>query len=256
MDITSLIRPETKYVLKNDKLFFSEVPNNAKMHDESKKYIRDFSVQRKTAIEYFKRILEREDHTKVFCDVGIGTNRYEELTRLFHKKIGIDFVPYSGVNIVADLTKPLPLKDSSVDIVFLTEVLEHIPNPELLISEIYRILKPSGYCLGSVPFLHPIHSAPYDFHRYTNFALDTLFRENNFKDIEIKNIGTPFEVYKSFHNRFFNVYAMRHPNIFIRTLFRFSRKLHHLLLGVCSRFYKSLPEQDDFVLAYYFKAKK
>ena len=252
-----------KYLYKDGKIFFSEVPSDAKMHDEAKKFDRVFSVQRKGAIDYFKRILEKEDSSKIFCDIGVGTDRLQDLKDKFHTKIGLDFVPYSAVSIVADFTKPLPLRDNSVDIVFITEVLEHIPTPPLLISEIYRILKPNGFCLGSVPFLHPIHSAPYDFYRYTNFALDKLFHEGGFKDVEVKNIGRPFDVYSVFQKSFFNVYAVNvkySSNIFANSFFtlsvRISRKLQDFLNKLLSPLYERIPEADNYVLGYCFKAQK
>lgn len=262
-DFLQCSRCEEKYLFKDGRIFFSEVPKDAKMHDETKKYSRDFSFQRKVGIDYFKQILEKEDRNKIFFDMGIGTNRLQELTKNFNTKIGVDFVPYSSVHIVTDLTRPLPIQDSSADIVFITEVLEHIPNPFIFISEISRILKPDGYCLGSVPFFHLIHSAPYDFYRYTKFALDKLFRESGFTEIEIKNIGRPFDVYQTFHRSFFNVYAMNATyssnflaNILAKLLIRLSRKVHSLLLKAFSPLYASIPETDNYVLAYCFKAQK
>lgn len=45
----------------------------------------------------------------------------------------------------------LPFKSSSYDIVWLTDVIEHVFWPEYLISEIFRILKPSGFLYLSTP---------------------------------------------------------------------------------------------------------
>jgi 2-polyprenyl-3-methyl-5-hydroxy-6-metoxy-1,4-benzoquinol methylase len=44
---------------------------------------------------------------------------------------------------VGDATK-LEFLDSSFDLVFSCEVLEHIPHPEDMLKEIYRVLKPGG----------------------------------------------------------------------------------------------------------------
>jgi len=41
--------------------------------------------------------------------------------------------------------------DKSFDLVVCCEVLEHLINPAIGIREIYRILKPRGYLIGSVP---------------------------------------------------------------------------------------------------------
>ena len=51
---------------------------------------------------------------------------------------------------VADGHK-LPFKNSSFDAVFALEVLEHVAEPEKVLREIYRVLKPQGYAVFLVP---------------------------------------------------------------------------------------------------------
>jgi len=47
----------------------------------------------------------------------------------------------------------LPFSESSFDIVIHSDMLEHIPNPDKAINEFFRILKPNGYCVFTVPML-------------------------------------------------------------------------------------------------------
>lgn len=61
----------------------------------------------------------------------------------------------------------LPFHDEAFDTVLLLEVLEHVAEPERVISEIARVLKPGGSLLLSMPFLYPLHDAPHDYQRYT-----------------------------------------------------------------------------------------
>ena len=49
----------------------------------------------------------------------------------------------------------LPLKDNSQDLVICSEVLEHVPNYEAVLAECYRVLKPAGVLLISVPTYTP-----------------------------------------------------------------------------------------------------
>ena len=51
----------------------------------------------------------------------------------------------------ADFSLQIPLPTSSFDVVIAGEVIEHLPYPEITISEISRILKPNGLFIGSVP---------------------------------------------------------------------------------------------------------
>lgn len=45
----------------------------------------------------------------------------------------------------------LPFKDNSFDIILCNHVLEHIPNDKKAISELYRVLKPSGWGIFQIP---------------------------------------------------------------------------------------------------------
>ena len=47
----------------------------------------------------------------------------------------------------------MPFSDSSFDIIIHSDILEHIPNPDKAINEFFRILKPNGYCVFTVPML-------------------------------------------------------------------------------------------------------
>jgi SAM-dependent methyltransferase len=99
------------------------------------------------------------------------------------------------LDLSIDLNEPLmPLAASSFDVVILSDVLEHIREPELLMSEISRILKPGGYLLLNVPFAYWIHEAPYDYYRYTRFALERFVQQSGMQVIELVPLGGWIEV--------------------------------------------------------------
>lgn len=51
----------------------------------------------------------------------------------------------------ADLNYPLHINENFCDFVFSGETIEHLYNPENLVGEAYRILRPDGYFVGSTP---------------------------------------------------------------------------------------------------------
>ena len=88
-----------------------------------------------------------------------------------------------------DLTEKLPFADNSFSTIILSDVLEHIPNPSQLWSEMYRILAPKGVAIINVPFLYWVHEAPHDYYRYTEYALERFAGNSNFNVISLESIG-------------------------------------------------------------------
>lgn len=64
----------------------------------------------------------------------------------------------------------LPFADNVFDAVACFEVLEHVQDPESALAEISRVLKPGGYAVLSMPFLYPMHDAPHDYQRWTEYG--------------------------------------------------------------------------------------
>jgi SAM-dependent methyltransferase len=59
-------------------------------------------------------------------------------------KLGID-------TVWADVEEPLPFEDDSFDVVVAGELIEHLREPERLVREIHRVLRPGAIFVGSVP---------------------------------------------------------------------------------------------------------
>jgi len=51
----------------------------------------------------------------------------------------------------ADLDQPLDLEDASFDVVVAGELLEHLRDPQRLVREVRRVLRPGGTFVASVP---------------------------------------------------------------------------------------------------------
>lgn len=118
-------------------------------------------------------------------DVGCGSKPYKHLFQV-DTYLGID-VETSGHdhgNSMIDKFydgKMIPFSKEEFDWVFSSEVFEHVFNIDELLPEIYRILKPNG-CLGfTCPFAWNEHEQPYDYARYTSFAIQSLMEKHGFE---------------------------------------------------------------------------
>jgi SAM-dependent methyltransferase len=87
----------------------------------------------------------------------------------------------------------LPFGSESVDHVLLMDVLEHIPEPDLCLGEIHRVLKPGGTLSMQIPFMYPVHDDPLDFHRWTRSGLQRAARSAGFAVHMEKALGHPLE---------------------------------------------------------------
>ncbi|HEY5478681.1 MAG TPA: class I SAM-dependent methyltransferase [Gaiellaceae bacterium] len=98
------------------------------------------------------------------------------------------------LDLECDLNKTLPFTDGAFDTVILSDVLEHIAQPEPLWAEISRILAPRGKVILNVPFYYSIHAGPYDYYRYTEFALRRFVEKSDLRLIQLESIGGAPEI--------------------------------------------------------------
>lgn len=118
-------------------------------------------------------------------DFGCGSKPYQTLFETT-EYIGTDIEVSGHDHINEDIDvyydgKTLPFDNETFDSVFSSEVFEHIFNLPEILDELYRVLKPGGHMLVTVPFVWDEHEVPYDFARYTSFGLRHIFREKGFE---------------------------------------------------------------------------
>lgn len=107
--------------------------------------------------------------------------------------IGVDRFELPGVDVVADLEKPLPFPDNYADVIYACHSLEHITNFEQLMREVYRISKHRALVLVLAPYNRTtLNSA--------NFYHKTAFNENTFRFFTSNPISPlKWEEYKCEH---------------------------------------------------------
>ncbi len=94
-----------------------------------------------------------------------------------------------GTDVVADAAL-LPFEDESYDVVFCSEVFEHLFDPRPALREACRVLKPGGQIVACTPFLFREHGDPYDFGRYTGSYWKQACETAGFEPMVIENQGT------------------------------------------------------------------
>lgn len=139
-------------------------------------------------------------------EIGCGTKSKGLLVGEFvEEHIGLDHedCPHDHAHIdIFGTAYEIPVEDQSFDCALSTSVLEHLEEPQKALIETYRVLKPGGFALYTVPLFWHLHEEPRDFFRYTKYGLQHLFREAGFEVVEIKPLsgfwvtfGTAFGYY-------------------------------------------------------------
>lgn len=119
---------------------------------------------------------------------GRGTERLFEDRNV--SILGTDVYESEFVEVISD-AHYLPFENESFDGIWIQAVLEHVVNPQSVVDEIYRVLKPHGVVYAETPFMQQVHEGCYDFNRFTVLGHRYLFKR--FKLIEIggnKGVGT------------------------------------------------------------------
>ena len=112
-------------------------------------------------------------------DLGCGTGQFtEEIKKLGFNVYGVDINPPTGKNYKkVDLcAEQSPWNDNSFDVIFSKSVIEHFKDPDILVHEAYRLLKPGGIFICMTPsWKHSFKEQFYiDHTRYTPFTRHSL----------------------------------------------------------------------------------
>lgn len=113
----------------------------------------------RASIQIIDEILSAKSHHQIYIAEQV-TPLYRMLKTRFPNLVGseylggkIPFGRYDDRGVRNESITKLTFPDNTFDIALNFDVLEHIPDPEVGLAEIFRVLKPDGKLLLSVPFM-------------------------------------------------------------------------------------------------------
>lgn len=150
-----------------------------------------FPTARRLLVERSLRELDlgAAEHVLV---IGAGDDPYRSLFPAAKRYVRSDITPTPAVTDLLADAHALPFARESFDCVFASEVLEHLADPERFVREAHRVLSPGGLFVLTVPFLFHRHGHPFDFRRFTEAGLRSLFA--GFASVEVTPQGDRLHV--------------------------------------------------------------
>jgi SAM-dependent methyltransferase len=118
-------------------------------------------------------------------DVGAGGGHYRHhfaAQRYVAVDRGYEQPGYAGLDVAGDIRR-LPFGNGAVAAAMCVEVIEHVYETRDFLAELARVLAPGARLLLTSPLCYGEHMQPWDFHRFTRYALERLMAEAGF-DIE------------------------------------------------------------------------
>ena len=127
-------------------------------------------------------------------DAGSGRGGWKSVINRGAVRESLDIAPKADERVtwVGDLTDMPQVPSSRYDAVINHQVIEHVAYPAAAIAEMFRVLKPGGSLVISVPHLSRQHELPHDYYRFTPNGLDRLLRDAGFKVVSISHFGGIF----------------------------------------------------------------
>jgi SAM-dependent methyltransferase len=135
---------------------------------DAPRHVLDLGCGKGDSVDGFRRLAPNVDW------VGVDVADTQEARS--RRRSDATFVTYDGTRV--------PFPDGTFDLVYSSQVLEHVADPRLHLREIARVLRPGGLLIGSTSQLEPFHSM--SFWNLTPFGFVSLAREAGLRVRELR----------------------------------------------------------------------
>ena len=154
-----------------------------------RRFVNEYPYERIAIVDFMIRTAAATPAGAAVLDLGAGDAPYRELfghTRYVTQDWG-ESPHYAARSAdIIGSADALPVADATFDLVVCTQVLEHVPNPQAVLGECFRLLRPGGRIALSVPLIWELHELPHDYFRYTDPGLRHLLTRAGFEELEIE----------------------------------------------------------------------
>lgn len=154
-----------------------------------RKFVAEFPYEREPILAFVMKAAKATPAGARVADVGAGDAPFREL--FGHAQYAtLDWAESvhegaSSSDIVAS-ADAIPVRDGAFDVVLFTQVLEHVPDPARVMSELHRILASGGTLYLTAPLVWELHELPHDYYRYTSEGLRYLLESAGFGSVEVE----------------------------------------------------------------------
>jgi SAM-dependent methyltransferase len=189
----------------------------------------------------------------IACGVGYGTHWIVTKNKDILEATGVDLAPeaiqyarnrYADDRIQFKQHDAMTFSDESgFDTVVSVETVEHVPDPQGLITHLVELLRPGGILIASVPVTPSVDANPYHLHDFTEHSFRMLVAHHDLNEIAKLRQVQPYPFMRTLKRQETRMedlrqnlpaYYLRHPTALARRLWstlRYGFTNHYLTVA-------------------------
>jgi len=207
-----------KIPIRDGKPIFTPIPREIIPSEKLDRSSDSGSRWRQANWKFVERQVNMMNPEALLLDIGAGRGDFGAIFS-GRKYIALEIYPYPEIDLVCDLGYCVPFRENTFDLVALLNVCEHVPDPKTLLAIVYRLLKPGGQAVITIPFMLKIHQAPVDYARYTHFALEKMGADIGFELALLEGFYDPAGLFGEI-TRYYRFWELPRLNRFQRIIAR------------------------------------